>query len=88
MRMVIYLLAAYGIMFGIQNKFVSIRYWKITDLLECPYCLGFWTGWVVWGISWWTTPVLGNHLSEGMVWALASAGACQFIEDLLLRGRG
>ena len=86
MDTVVYLLAAYGVVFGVQQKLPSIRFWRLVDLLDCPYCLGFWAGWFMWGMSYWAgSPLLGSLVPGGLVWAFASAGACQIIEEWLVR---
>ena len=49
-----YLLLAYGIAFGIQNKLPFLRgKLAILDaLIKCTYCLGFHTGWMAWCLYW------------------------------------
>lgn len=45
-----YMLVAYGLTFGIQNKLPFLRgKTDLTDrLLKCTYCVGFHTGWTAW----------------------------------------
>ncbi|OHD18648.1 MAG: hypothetical protein A2Y38_19445 [Spirochaetes bacterium GWB1_59_5] len=84
---VLYLLASFGLAFGIQNKlpFLHGRYNLLDSLLQCPYCLGFWTGWATWGLSWAIhgKPVLHpveacwwQYPLAGLIWAFASSVVC------------
>ena len=105
MTWVIYLLASFGLAFGIQNKLPFLhgehKLRKFLDkllrgkrkyldsLLQCPYCLGFWTGWMTWGLAlalegkppllaavyphWWQYPI------SGVLWAFASAVICYLL---------
>jgi len=89
MEMLVYAFAAYGLVFGIQQKLPFLRFWKLGDLLVCPYCLGFWAGWAVWGLSWLSgspvfCPFTGAALTvvAGMVWSLAVAAACVVLDGL------
>lgn len=94
MHVFIYLLAAYGLVFGVQNKISTLQYWTLNDLLECPYCLGFWMGWFTWGFSWmlapvWNSyPVWGDYPLEGIIWAFATAAFCQIVDELVRRNEG
>ena len=92
----LFLLAAYGMAFGIQNKvpFLHGKVKVLDALLQCPYCLGFWTGWVTWGLSWvvlGSSPILAPPASDsplhvpqmivaGFVWALASTVFCYLMD--------
>ncbi len=86
MTILIYLMAVYGLTFGIQNKigFLHDRNAFLDALLACPYCLGFWTGWLVWGASWALQgqPVLATStdplplVASGVLWAFASTAWC------------
>jgi len=90
MEMLVYALAAYGLVFGVQQKLPFIRQWKLHDLWECPYCLGFWAGWLTWGASW----ALGKPVFApvelqaarlalaGLTWALAIAALCVLLESV------
>ena len=61
MTMLILLMASFGVTFGLQNKVPWLQRFAcakptllrrlLQQLLSCPYCLGFWTGWLVWGAS-------------------------------------
>jgi hypothetical protein len=96
--MLFYLLVAYGLCFGLQNKLpflYSTGYRedgepkRLTDkLLHCTYCTGFHTGWMAWLLAW---GVEGKLPSEGWaipasiaVWAFASAVFC-YAADALVR---
>jgi hypothetical protein len=93
----VFLLAAYGLAFGVQNK-VSFLHGKIRvldALLRCSYCMGFWTGWVTWGLSWVTmgSPIMapsipGNPLqmvTAGFIWAMASTVFCYVLDVIIVR---
>jgi hypothetical protein len=47
------LLVAYAITFGIQNKvtFLRGRFGFLDRMIECTYCIGTHTGWMVWGLQ-------------------------------------
>jgi len=82
----LWLLVAYGICFGIQNKLTFLRgkHETLDKLLECTYCTGFHAGWIAWlGYE-------GHRLvSEPwcfieLLWfALASSGFCYFLDTLI-----
>ena len=91
MVILVYALAAYGVVFGIQQKLPFIRQAKFSDLWECPYCLGFWVGWVTWMLSWisFKNPIfaptragLVPEIFAGLIWALAVAALCVLLESL------
>ena len=82
------LLAAYGICFGIMNK-LSFLYGKVDifdRLVSCSYCVGFHTGWMVWGLSQLSGVVesSGPFYLEIPLWGLTTAAFC-YICDTLLR---
>lgn len=93
--MLMYLLLAYGLCFGLQNKLpflysdeyrASGEPKNITDrLLHCTYCTGFHTGWMAWLVAWWVEgkpPVSETTSIPGSVllWAFASAGFCYVVD--------
>lgn len=92
MTYLLFLLAAYGITFGIQNKIPWIhgRNRYLEALLQCPYCFGFWAGLMCWGLSW---PILGKPIfpqleqlgvaqaiAGAFAWAMASAAFCYVVD--------
>lgn len=93
MIILLYLLCAYGLVFGVQHKvpFLYGHLGILDKLLSCSYCLGFWMGWASWGLSWLVQgqPVLGDPSGEivalvaaGGVWAMASTVFCYFMDVL------
>jgi hypothetical protein len=93
-----YMLVAYGVAFGFQNKltFLYSEGYRETGepanildrLLHCTYCTGFHTGWMVWLLSWW---IEGKLPAEGwavpasvLVWSFASAAFC-YVVDAFVR---
>lgn len=95
----VFLLASFGITFGIQNKIPCLHVLAdggsgkarklLKSLLSCPYCLGFWTGWLTWFAAWALTghailetagqPSWLIHVVGGLVWAFASTVFCYFV---------
>ena len=49
-----YLLLAYGVTFGIQNKagFLRGKLAVLDRLVKCTYCTGFHAGWMTWLLAW------------------------------------
>lgn len=87
MMWILYLLTAYGLCFGFQNKVTILH--GVSDFLDamfaCTYCTGFWCGWIAWGgmvatggqpLSW-TTPL------SGLMFAFASAAFCYFFDTVI-----
>lgn len=80
MQMLFYLIVAYGLAFGFQNK-VPFLYGKsafLDALLRCTFCTGFHCGWMAWLLSW---AASGHPPAEGwqaaasvLTWAFAAAG--------------
>jgi len=84
------LLAAYAIVFGLQNDKAK----PLTDLLRrvgffermlaCSYCTGFHCGWMVWLLTWGATgvpPASGWAAIPSLVlWAFASAAWCYIVD--------
>lgn len=92
-----YLLLAYGICFGIQNKLpflYSEGYLEdqepqrlLDRLLHCTYCTGFHCGWLTWLLVWGLTgqtPVSGIAIPFSVVaWAFISGIFCYFADALV-----
>lgn len=93
----IYLLTAYGICFGIQNKMPFLRqihpFFK--ELISCTYCLGTHCGWVAWLLVWvaeghMPAAVAGGSTPTGWmvpvtiaVWAMATATFCYALDTVI-----
>jgi hypothetical protein len=79
MLVLLYLLAAFGLAFGFQNRMPFLHVWAagegwgrrvLAKLLDCTFCSGFWAGWLTWAASW---GVHGHPIVEQGVppeWAL------------------
>lgn len=94
----LYLLFAYALCFGLQNKLpflYSTEYREtgepdrfVDKLLHCTYCTGFHTGWITWLVAWWvggSMPVEGLAVPASiLIWAFASAAFC-YVVDALVR---
>lgn len=86
----IYLLFAYGITFGIQNKatFLRGKFGLLDDLVKCTYCTGFHTGWMAWIVSrlyeresgW---PSVETTVLSVVVWGLTSAAFSYAIDTVV-----
>lgn len=89
----IYLMAAYGLCFGIQNKATFLRqvpFFKA--MVACTYCLGTHCGWMVWMLAWGiegripsatpngTEPIGLAIASSLVVWTMASAAFCYALD--------
>lgn len=73
-----YLLFAYGIVFGFQNKvpFLRGKFRLLDALLKCTYCCGFHAGWLAWLAYYFSeSPSLGaTGISLSiLIWGLSSA---------------
>jgi hypothetical protein len=79
-----FLLLAYGIAFGVQNKlpFLRGKLAVLDALIKCTYCLGFHTGYLAWGLYWvMERPSLGTDAGSialsvvlaVVTWGLSSA---------------
>lgn len=89
------LLASYGLCFGLMNEKVPLlnrmlyRIPAMRDdahgtnlfsrMFDCAYCTGFHTGWVVWVVASWGSPVPVDIL----LFALASSAFCYMLDTLL-----
>lgn len=85
MPWVFYLFASYGLAFGIQNKatFLRKRNRVLDYLLNCTYCLGFHTGWVM-GLAYcWAEGVeldLRTVASTVFFWGFASSAFVYWVD--------
>lgn len=93
------MVASYGLVFGIQYKMPSLQViayrkdsvWRrgMQELIECPYCLGFWMGWVTWIASLEINPMVSIHplpiLVGGAIWAIAASGFCYIMDVAIAR---
>jgi hypothetical protein len=75
-----YLVLAYGLTFGLQNKatFLRGKLSFLDRLLKCTYCTGFHAGWMTWLLAWaleGSMPATGPlPIAASLVgWSLASA---------------
>ena len=80
---IVYLLAAYGLAFGFQNKATFLRKVPLfSSLLKCIYCLGFHCGYLIffarWGIA--GGPRHVSVLVEALLWAFASSVFCYVVD--------
>jgi len=108
MIVLLYLLASFGLAFGFQNRMPVLHEWAVggtrcrrllAHLLVCTFCVGFWAGWLSWGLSWMVhgLPVIEQRVPlnaewplwvvrplGGLVWAFVSAGVCVLLDAILL----
>ncbi len=91
MTFIFYLLVAYGLTFGLQNRAAWLRgiHPFIDSQLPCTYCVGFHTGWMVW-ILWkiqvvFATPAALREITviEALSFCLASSGFSYFFDTLI-----
>ena len=91
MTQAVYMLAAYGVAFIILHKLLTWRSWHWRDLFQCAFCLGVWTGAILWGLSWAVDgvpvfpPASGGVVSWGLsggVWVLACGSVSLLIETV------
>lgn len=80
------LICAYGICFGLMNKVDFLRKVQFFDrMLNCSYCTGFHTGWIVWVL---TQILSGAPLTPAsavlaLCWSLTSAAFCYSADSVL-----
>jgi len=80
-----YLIPAYAICFGIQNKvpFLYKMEW-LHGFLTCTYCVGFHAGWMTWLLAWGLEgklPAEGWHIVPSvLLWGLASSAFCYAVD--------
>lgn len=87
-----YLVLAYGLTFGIQNKagFLRGKLAVLDRLVKCTYCTGFHAGWMTWLLAWaleGRTPAsqpLGIAASF-VAWGLASAAFSYGVDTAIRR---
>ena len=72
------LLACYGLTFGLMNKtsWIQNRVLFTRKLLECSYCTGFHTGWILY----FAKKYPNINLDSLLIWAFA-ASAFSYIAD-------
>jgi hypothetical protein len=83
----LWLLAAYGLAFFVQNKLP--RPDRVPDLIDrllgCIFCLGFHAGWITWLAQHIASP-LPAHPGEGLAnllgWSFASAAFAYMLDTL------
>ena len=83
-----YLLLAYGICFGLQNKatFLYAQHPLLDALLKCVYCTGFHCGWMSWLVAW---GVDGRTPGSGLIgipaslvaWTISSSAFCYIVDS-------
>lgn len=86
----LYLLAAYGLAFGLQNKATFLRgKLKFLDaMLKCTYCTGFHAGWVTYLA---TIPLENAHPAPklipliALIWAFASSAFSYSLDTAVRR---
>ena len=64
------LLAAYGLAFCLQNKipFLWHKHPLLDRLLNCTYCTGFHSGWIVIGAALTSHHLTGSFVVGGLTW--------------------
>lgn len=103
MSMLMMLLASYGLCFGLMNdkvKWFTDLLKKLplgrredegnhfSRMLLCPYCMGFHTGWLIWGVvslpSLWMAGTLEPaHGGEVFAFAFASSAFCYAVDTII-----
>lgn len=85
----LYLLAAYGLTFGLQNKAPSLRKVRFLDaMLRCTYCTGFHAGWITYLA---TIPLENAHPAPklipliALIWAFASSAFSYSLDTAVRR---
>jgi hypothetical protein len=82
MEYLFYLLAAYGLCFGLQHKTTILhdRHPVVDALFQCTYCTGVHCGWMMWLLVWGATgtpPATGLSVAPSvLIWSLASGIWC------------
>ena len=80
-----FLVFAYGICFGFQNKVPFLYKLPLLDrMLPCTYCTGTHAGWIAWLMSWAVngeTPAHGWFIIPSIIlWALSAAAFCYAVD--------
>jgi len=84
-----YLLLAYGLCFGFQNKATFLHgKSEFTDaLLRCTYCTGFHCGWMVWLLAWAMTgtPPADDYaiIPSVLGWSFVSSAFCYGVDAFI-----
>lgn len=82
MQQVMFLLASYGICFGLVNKATFLRRVGLLDrMLDCSYCTGFHAGWIA---SLVMLPIAGFEWPTLVLSAFASAAFCYIIDTAVI----
>jgi hypothetical protein len=90
MHLMLFLLVAYGIAFGLMNDKTPLSAWLrnrqigkdadgltfFTRMLSCPYCTGFHAGWIAWLAVY--MPQHAAGLKEPIAVVVAHVVACAF----------
>lgn len=82
------LLFCYGLCFGIANKiaFLHEKNDLLDQLLSCPYCLGFHSGWLVWIVVYVMngTPTMSwsSMIASILMFAFSSSAFCYLADTL------
>lgn len=91
MNILLLLLAAYGICFGLQNKlpFLWGRHALLDHFLGCTYCVGFHAGWITWILQEWARDDLSliswASIGEILAWSFASGAFCYVVDGWMER---
>lgn len=84
-----FLLVAYGITFGIQNKLTFLRgkHSFLDSMLVCTYCTGFHGGWITWVLYQWPVFFEKDPLEffNGMVLFAFASAAFSYALDAVIR---
>ena len=88
MDMVLLLLASYALTFWIQSKLLFLRIGNfLPKLLDCTFCIGFHTGWIIFLISQFSILFEKQEYFFGMIvvilFGLASASFCYFLDTFI-----
>jgi len=81
------LLAAYAVCFGVREKcrFLDGIHPLLDGLLECPYCVGFHSGWAVWLLAWAAAGRQPGPPLSVLVWMLVSAAFCYVVDVVVAK---
>lgn len=84
-----FLLVAYGITFGIQNKLTFLRgkHPFLDAMLVCTYCTGFHGGWITWVLYQWPMFIEKDPLEffNGMILFAFASAAFSYAFDSVIR---
>lgn len=91
---IMFLLAVYGIVFMLKNRWEleSLREFEFFEnLLDCAFCLGFWVGGSVWTVvQMFSNLIMDTNsilafLFFGLLWSFASAAFCYVVDKAVER---